>query len=299
MSKRESTIRYLLIIRKLHAVKYASFDEIAKYLLREFELLGDNFNISKRTFQRDISDIWSIFRIDIEYNHSEKAYYIENEFDPEINDRLFEAFDVYNALKVNEQNRQYIYLEKRKAEGTEHLYGLLHAIKNRLQISFSYQRYDQDHSEQRIVNPLELKEFKCRWYLIARNEHDKQVRRYALDRVSDLDISRLRFPKDTDFDIDKMYKHCFGVIYPGEVEPQRVVLSFNHLQGKYIKSLPLHKTQKILIDNDKELRISLNIYLTYDFKQEILSYGENVKVLEPESFVKELKETYCAALKQY
>jgi len=71
------------------------------------------------------------------------------------------------------------------------------------------------------------------------------------------------------------------------------------LQGKYIKSLPLHETQKILIDNDKELRISLEIYLTYDFKQEILSYGENVKVIEPKHFAEELKETYLAALEKY
>jgi predicted DNA-binding transcriptional regulator YafY len=95
-----------------------------------------------------------------------------------------------------------------------------------------------------------------------------------------------------------MYKHCFGIIYPGEVKPQKVVLSFEPFQGKYIKSLPLHETQEVLIDNEKELRISLNIYLTHDFKMEILSFGENVKVIEPQDFAEELKETYKAALEK-
>ena len=129
MSKRETTIRYMLIIKKLRNSKGASFSEIARYLSVESEMQGYDFNISLRTFQRDVVDIGSLFEIYIKYNPSQKIYCIENEFDPEINDRLFEAFDVYNALKVNEQNRPYIYLENRKAEGTEHLYGLLHAIK--------------------------------------------------------------------------------------------------------------------------------------------------------------------------
>jgi len=47
------------------------------------------------------------------------------------------------------------------------------------------------------------------------------------------------------------------------------------------------------------LRISLHIYLTHDFKMELLSYGETVKIIEPKRFVKEMKETYRAAIEQY
>jgi len=299
MSKRTVTERYMLILRKLRASKCATFAEIANYLSKESVTNNYSFTISKRTFQRDLRDIEALYSICIEYDFSGKYYYIKKEFNPEINDRLFEAYDVYNALKVNEQNKPYIYLDKRQAQGTEHLYSLLHAIKKRLQISFSYQKYYEEQPEQRTVNPLALKEFKHRWYLAARDKYDNNVKRYALDRISNLDISSVHFPEDTDFDMEKIHKHCFGVIYPGEVEPQKIVLSFEPYQGKYIKSLPLHETQKILIDNNKELRISLNIYLTYDFKQEILSMGETVKVLEPKSFAAELKETYRAALKRY
>ena len=299
MSKREATERYMLIRRKLRTSKCATFAEIADYLSRESEMKGYDFNISKRTFNRDVIDIASLYGIYIKYDFSEKHYYIEDEFDPEINDRLFEAYDVYNALKVKEQNKPYIHLEKRQAQGTEHLYLLLHAIKNRLQITFSYQKYYEEQPEQRTVNPLALKEFRYRWYLAARDTYDNNVKRYALDRMANLEITKQHFPEDTDFDMEKIHKHCFGVIYPGDEKPQKVVLSFEPYQGKYIKSLPLHETQKILIDNDKELRISLEIYLTYDFKQEILSYGENVKVIEPKSFAAELKETYRAALEQY
>ena len=299
MSKREATKRYMLIRNKLRTSKGATFREIANYLSRQSELDGDNFNISKRTFQRDINDMGSIYGIYIKYDFSQKVYYIEDDFDQEANDRFFEAFELFNALKMNEQNRQFIHLEKRQAAGTEYLYALLHAIKNRLQVSFSYQKYYRKQPEQRIVNPLVLKEFKYRWYLIAQKHDDKKIRCYALDRVSNLETSKVHFQEDSDFDINKMYKHCFGVMYPGEVEPQKIVLSFDPFQGNYIKSLPLHETQKILIDNDKELRISLNIYLMQDFIMEILSYGETLKIIEPKNFAKDMKEVYRTALGQY
>jgi len=138
MTQREATTRHHLIIKKLRTNRRVTFAEIEDYLSRESEIQGYDFNISKRTFQRDVADIASIYGIYIEYDFSGKFYFIEEEFNKEINDRLFEALDVYNALKVNEQNNQHIYFEKRKAKGTEHLYGLLHAIKNRFYISFAY-----------------------------------------------------------------------------------------------------------------------------------------------------------------
>jgi predicted DNA-binding transcriptional regulator YafY len=216
-----------------------------------------------------------------------------------MSDRFFEAFDVYNALRVSERNKKYIYLEKRQTQGTKHLYGLLHGIKKRFQISFSYQKNYTDTPEQQTVNPLAVKEFKHRWYLVARDGYDNRVRIYALDRMTGLEISKTHFPEDTDFDLDVMLKYSFGIIVPSDAKLQKVVLSFDPFQGKYIKSLPLHETQKILKDNENELRISLNIYVTHDLKMEILSMGETVKVMEPKSLVKEMKETYKAALEKY
>ena len=81
--------------------------------------------------------------------------------------------------------------------------------------------------------------------------------------------------------------------------PQEIILSFNAFQGKYIKSLPLHETQQVLIDNKNELQIKLKLYVTHDFVMELLSFGDNVKVLKPQSLITEIKHAYQNALKQY
>ncbi|MCL2040428.1 MAG: WYL domain-containing protein [Bacteroidales bacterium] len=57
---------------------------------------------------------------------------------------------------------------------------MLHAIKNRIQATFSYQKYYTGHPEEQTVNPLALKEFKYRWYLLARDIYDNRVKIYVL-----------------------------------------------------------------------------------------------------------------------
>jgi predicted DNA-binding transcriptional regulator YafY len=299
MSKRETYMRYNLIIKRVKMSKQVTFEDIAAYLQRESEFQEYNFTISKRTFARDVEDIGAIYNIYIKYDFSGKFYFIEDELEPEVNDRMLEAFDMYHALKIQEQQSPYIHLEKRHPQGTEHLFGLLHAIKNCRQITFSYQKYYKAHPEDRTVMPLVLKEFKNRWYLFAKDTYDEKTKCYALDRISELEILNTRFTRDAHFDINNQLKYCFGIMAPNAEKPSEVVLSFDPFQGKYIKSLPLHETQEIIKDTESELRIRLTLYLTYDFLMELLSHGSSVKVIKPKRLAMELKHIYTSALRQY
>jgi len=118
----------------------------------ESELQGYNFEISKRTFQRDLEDIRSIYSIDIQCNTSNQYFIVEDDR-AEANERIFEALDVFNAFNLTENLSESIQLEKRKPQGTENLLGLLHAVNNRLQITFSYQKFWENNPSQRTVEP--------------------------------------------------------------------------------------------------------------------------------------------------
>ena len=298
MSKRESISRYNLIIKKLRKHP-ASFKEISEYLAFESELQEYNFNVSKRTFQRDLDDIRSLYNIDIQYDYSRRVYHIAIDQQPEVNERILEAYDTFNALNITDRLSNHIHFEKRRPQGTENLYGLLHAVKNSIQIKFTYQKYWEEELSQRIAEPYALKEFRNRWYVLARDVQDQQIKSFALDRLTNLEISKKRFQFPRDFNTSEHFKYSFGIIGPNDHQPQEVVLSFTPFQGKYIKSLPLHESQQILIDNDEELRIKLKLFITHDFFMELLSYGENMKVLQPESLIDDLKASLKKVLKQY
>lgn len=298
MSKRESIARYNLIIKKLRKHP-SSFSEISDYLAFESDLQEYNFNVSKRTFQRDIVDIRSIYNIDIQYDFSRKVYFIDLDDQPDVNERILEAFDTFNALNISERLSNYIHFEKRRPQGTENLYGLLHAIQNKVQIKFSYQKFWDDEITRRTAEPYALKEYRNRWYVLANDLKDKKVKSFALDRLSELEITRKKFQLPNDFNVNEHFKYCFGIIGPNEQKPQEVILSFDPFQGKYIKTLPLHGSQVILKDNKDELLIRLTLFVTHDFFMEILSFGDNVKVIQPESLIAEVKKAYENALKLY
>ena len=305
MSKRGYISRYLLILKKLKVKPYSTYEELQAYIGHQFEYLqmqDDTLNIgfSKRTLQRDIKDIRNVFGIDIIYSKSQKGYFIsQNEAENMNFQRMMEAFDMFNSLNLAQDFSSFIHLEKRRPQGTENLYGLLHAIKNRLKIEFSYQKFWEEAPSQRQVKPYALKEFKNRWYLLANDGKDANIKTFALDRLTSLEISNQCFEYPENYSVEQNFRYCFGIISSNEEEPQDILLSFEPFQGKYIKTLPLHHTQEIIIDNEKELKIKLKLHLTHDLLMELLSFGDNMKVIEPKSLANQIKKAHEKAFRQY
>ncbi len=305
MSKRAYISRYLLILKKLKVNPYSSYQELKHYIENQLEYLrmqDDCLEIgfSKRTLQRDIRDIRNVFGIDIEFSRSNKGYFISQDESENMNfQRMMEAFDMFNSLNLAQDLTPYIHLEKRRPQGTENLYGLLHAIKNKFKITFSYKKFWEDVAIQRNVEPYALKEFKNRWYLLANDLIDNHLKSFGLDRLTNLEITNKSFELPKDFSIEESYRYCFGIINPFENNPHEIILSFEPIQGKYIKTLPLHETQTVIVDNENELRIRLNICVTFDFIMELLSFGDTMKVIKPESLIDEVKTAHYNAYKQY
>ena len=92
----------------------------------------------------------------------------------------------------------------------------------------------------------------------------------------------------------KLFYDVIGVYSENELE--RVVLQYHPFQGNYIKSQPLHPSQKIVVDNEEELRIELLVRPNYELEEQILKQGERVKVLEPEWLREAVKKRIELAL---
>jgi len=298
MSRKEALLRQKHIVNRLRR-KPSNFNEIVGYLEKQSELEDYDYTISKRTFKRDTEEIFSFYSIEIKYDSNRMVYYIEDEGDPTKSDRLLEAFDTLYVLNMTEDLSNYIHLERIKPKGTDNLYGLIHAIKNKLQIRFDYEKYWDETITNRLVEPYCLKEFKNRWYLIAKDVKDFYPKTFALDRMSVLEITNVKFTVLPSFDMHKLFKNSYGIITPQDPKIEEVVLSFNSEQGKYIKSLPLHETQEILVDNEEELQIKLKVYITHDFEMELLSFASNVKVLQPASLAELMSVAHEMAYRQY
>ncbi|MEQ9290423.1 MAG: WYL domain-containing protein [Cyclobacteriaceae bacterium] len=292
-------------MKKLRANPYCSYVELRDYIFTQIEYLqmrDDTLELSfsKRNFLRDKKEISNLFGITIEYSYSMKGYFIQNSENENLNfQRMLDAFDIFNSLNLANDLKPYVHLEKQKPLGTENLFGLLHAIKNRFTISFLYQKFWEDKGTIRRVEPIFIKEFKNRWYLLAKDNKDNLVKTFALDRLDSLSISNRIFSPTNDFDIEDYFRYSFGIIGSDGNQPEIIILSFSPFQGKYIKSLPIHQSQTILIDDHKELRISLKLCITHDLVMELLSFGSDVKVVAPKTLLNKVKKIHEESVKLY
>ena len=135
--------------------------------------------------------------------------------------------------------------------------------------------------------------------LLSKDLKDEKIKSFALDRLTNLEITNHKFEYLKEYNIEENYRYCFGIINPENEEPQNILLSFDPFQGKYIKSLPLHETQEIVIDNEEELQIKLKLCITEDLIMELLSFCDDIKVLKPKSLADEIKKAHERAFKQY
>lgn len=297
MSKKLYIKRHLLIINRIRKSP-CSFSEIEDYL--EQMSYDEPLAVSKRTFERDLAEIREIYNVDIQYNRASNTYEIgENDIDLKTQ-RIIEAFEMYDFLSLPDTFSEFVLLENRKPLATAYLQELIFAIKNRNEIQVTHKKFGKqaDEVSTRNVFPLALKEALFRWYLVAFDPNDCQIKTFGLERIIEVKTLKNTFTTEEIPSIEEKFKHSYGIVTDG-TKPEKVVLSFSPEEAHYIKTLPLHHSQKILSENDTECIVELFVSPTYDFIQEILSKGKTVKVIQPKTLIKKVKQVYEDTLRQY
>ncbi|TAF78145.1 MAG: WYL domain-containing protein [Bacteroidetes bacterium] len=275
MAKLNFLTRYNLIIKKLKKSP-CTLESIFDYLERESEILGFSLTISPRTFQRDIKEILTLYDIEIKYDFSKKVYFITDEFQSELNVRMLDAFDLFQSLKMSENMTKHICFEKRKPQGTTFLLPILQAIKTKNVIEILHQKFSQKQSFLHTLEPLAIKESQGRWYLVAKEIENEKIKTYGLDRISEVNILKTKKTNFV-FDVEIYFKDCFGIIKPENEEfAPTFELLFSKKQGNYIKTYPLHHSQKVVSENDLEIVFSYKLFITHDFVMELLSFGNEL-----------------------
>ncbi|MBP7397534.1 MAG: WYL domain-containing protein [Flavobacterium sp.] len=288
MSKLIYFKRYLYVIDRLRS-RPCSFSALQDHVMSKLEQddIDTTFEYAIRTFERDKKDITALFGIVIQYNRKDKTYAIdEEEIEDQSVTRMIDAFSIHHALQEGNKLSPSVFLEKRKSLGTEHIYGIIHAIQNLYLLQFTHQKHWEDFSTQREVKPIAIKESQQRWYLVALDKKNETVKTFGLDRISNLKITDTKF-KPVAYNVETEFQHAFGVeTYEAA---KKVILEFSKQQGNYIKTFPLHKSQRIVKETEDAVSIEIFIHTTNDIKMELLKYGSNVKVIAPISLQNDIK----------
>ena len=180
--------------------------------------------------------------------------------------------------------------------GLEFLDAIISGIKTNSRLRIGYQKFDTE-GYVKTVCPYALKLFHQRWYLLARTEDD-QMRIYALDRMTMIERTDISFKMPDDFSAQDYFNDYFGVLTDGTPMAHVVVRAYRWTPN-YLRTLPLHHSQRELTSTPDYTDFSFDIRPTSDFLGQLLSHGDGLEVLEPSDLRQKMRDMIAENLKRY
>lgn len=169
------------------------------------------------------------------------------------------------------------------ANSLRHFTQLFDFIESRTTIDLTYRRFHSLEETRHIVYPYHLKEYLQRWYLVGLTEkHPEDLTSFAFDRIVKVKKSDEPFIENPGFDIEEYYNAMIGLTIPKGAKPQDVLLWVDDQDYPFLKTNPIHHSQKLVREVDGGKIISLHIYVNYELEMRLLAYGERLVVLSPE-----------------
>jgi hypothetical protein len=255
----------------------------------ERSINSDRNPLPLRTFHNHRAAIEELFEINIKCNKSNYRYFIDNAEDLAnggVRSWLLNTFAVNNLINESHKLKQRILFEEIPS-GQQFLTTIIEAMRDGVKLRMSYKSYWMDKSAEFDIEPYFVKVFKQRWYVIGKSN---SIRIYALDRMISLTPASTTFNMPVDFDPEAYFSDCYGIIHGVDAKPQEIQLKITSDQANYLRDLPLHHSQKEIESTCEFSLFSFYIKPTFDFRQEVLSLGEDAEILSPLSFRNEMKD---------
>ena len=263
--------------------------------------LSEGVAMTRLTFNRYRTAIEEIFGINIECRRKGYQYYIENEDILKSNSLkhwMIDSLSVGNMLMESVSMKDRILLENIPS-GREYLQPIIHAMKHGKKILMEYQRFGKQEVRRIVAEPYAIKVFKQRWYVLANDDKWEMPAVYALDRIVSLEDTNEDFEFPTDFDAETFFKDCYGVLCGTNDKAQKIILRAYPPYVNYLRTLPLHASQKELDSTPEYTDFEYFLRPTFDFRQELLSQGDEIEVLEPQAFREEMKKIAQRIVSRY
>lgn len=291
--------RYVWLIDTINRHGHITLPEISR-LWENSSLNDDGGPLAERTFHNHRRAIEEAFGLEICCDRT-LGYYIEDDGDlgdGGLRQWLFESFSVNNLLNESEGLRDRILFENIPSS-QRWLSVILNAMKEERAIEMTYQSFTRTEPHTFIAHPYCLKLFRQRWYVLARSEEYDLPRVYSLDRVAGIvqTDKKLKMPKS--FNAKAFFADYFGIIVGDNVKPSLLEIRATAEQAKYLESLPLHPSQKAIEVTPEYTVFQYWLVPTFDLKQEILSRGSTLQVLEPVWFRKIMIDELHKTLQNY
>ena len=291
--------RYVWLINTLMQRKSLTFKEICS--LWDKSSLNDGKALALRTFHQHREAIAELFGIEIVCDTNTYKYSIAQ---PEVlknnsaQQWLFNSFAISNTIEAGRNMKDRILFEEIPS-GAEYAQVVVDAMQQNRVLLVDYKPFQGEKFEL-YLQPYAMRVYNQRWYVVGRFKESGSIRNIALDRILRMEITDEVFSLPEDFDASDYYAHTVGIFVNEKLKPQRVVLRTYGVSTEYMRSVPLHSSQREIATNGNESSdFEYYLNLTPELTGKILSKGDWVEVLEPKELREKVKEQAQAIAELY
>lgn len=293
--------RYVWLMDILRRYKRLTFQEINE--LWQESGLGYGEELPLKTFHNHKKAIKDIFDVYIECDRKDGyRYYIDEPERIEGNNLrswLISSYATLNQIQADNKLEDRIIFEEIPS-GQTWLTCIADAMRRNHVLSITRQGFGKPEPSTFDIEPYFLKVVKRRWYVVARSPYYSERNKeqgvkpsdvylvYALDRISDIQDTGRTFKMKKNFDVHSYFEGCCGIITSNESSQKIVLRAYNGF-ADYLRTLPLHESQREIGSDDESTLFEYHLKPTFDFYQLVLAQGDQVEVLEPESVRDEMR----------
>ncbi len=279
--------KYIWIVNQLYRAKDRglSLSELNERWVRNTDL-SKGEDLQRQKFDRWKKSILTTFGISIECKvRGGYRYYIANREEIDsgtVNRWILDAYSTVSLLSQHAKQNRRILVED-VPSSHDYLEQIIEAMNDNQVIKIRYQGFQKHKAFTFPVEPYCVKMFQRRWYLLAHSIGDDTMRLYALDRIDKVEQTDKHFELPKDFDAKEYFSTFFGIVTHEHVPIQRILLRANKYHKHYLRTLPLHDSQKEISDDGEDAVFEVTLRPTYDFCMELLRVGNMIEILEPQS----------------
>lgn len=273
---------------------------------------GDGDELPLRTFHNHRKAIRDIFDIHINCDTKHGYRYCIDEPERLESDRLrnwlIDSYATLNQIQADKKLEGKIIFEDIPS-GHLWLTAITDAMRRNKVLYITHQGFGKPEPNSFEIEPYYLKVVNRRWYVIARSPYYSERNKakgnkpevvylvYALDRITQIEETDKSFHLNKDFDVEEYFVGCCGVITSDVAIERVVILAYNGF-ADYLRTLPLHSSQKELESNDESTLFEYHVKPTFDFYQLLLAQGDQIEVIEPKS-VRDMMRNFVINLMDY
>lgn len=311
---------------KLHALLQAGAYPNCASLAREFE-------ISKKTAQRDLDFMRDRLALPIVYDARKFGFYYTRPVDslPSLDVSEGELVALFIAQKALHQHHGTVYEAPLRSACTKIAEAMkdrisvdIHDLANRVffkgesvsevepeifeavgsavrecrELKFVYQKLEAERGETRRVRPYHLGCVNNQWYLFGWDLQRDEMRTFVLSRLQKPKVLAETFERPRDFSIESFLLHSLGV-FSSQKAPQTVRIRFTAWAAQIVRERAWHASQRLteLEKGCVELEMRLSSFV--EVERWILSFGAHARVVEPAALVETMRSRVAEMKKLY